>query len=126
MSETSIVAPIKHLVPALDKPYQLARVQFDNRSTGLTSGLMVEGDIVIGEFEVALAVEKAAIQSMGEQVGVFVKEGNEYSFTPLRLGRQDNQFAEVLSGLSINQVYVSENSYLIKADIEKSEAEHDH
>ena len=87
---------------------------------------MVEGDIVIGEFEVELAVEKDAIQTLGEQVGVFVKEGSEYHFTPLRIGRQDNQYAEVLSGLSLSQEYVYENSYLIKADIEKSEAAHEH
>ena len=37
-----------------------------------------------------------------------------------------DSFVEVLSGLDPGQEYVYKNSYLIKADIEKSEAEHVH
>lgn len=118
--------PIQHIIPALDKPYQLARVVFDNRLKGLTPGLLVEGHIVVDEFTAKLAVENDAIQTMGEQPGVFVKQGNEYTFAPLGLGRRDDRYVEVLSGLKPGQQYVSKNSYLIKADIEKSEAEHEH
>ncbi|MDP2380154.1 MAG: heavy metal resistance protein CzcB, partial [Pseudohongiella sp.] len=38
----------------------------------------------------------------------------------------DGEFVEVLSGLSAGESYVVDNSYLIKADIEKSGAEHAH
>lgn len=117
---------IQHIIPALDKPYQLARVAFDNRARGLSPGLLIEGHIVVGEFKVNLAVEKVAIQTLGEQQGVFVKNDIEYVFAPLRLGRADDRYVEVLSGLKPGQSYVSENSYLLKADIEKSEAEHAH
>lgn len=58
--------------------------------------------------------------------GVFVKHDDEYTFTPLVLGRGDDHFYEVIDGLESSAEYVSQNSYLIKADIEKSEAEHDH
>ena len=44
----------------------------------------------------------------------------------LELGRRDSSFVEVRSGLTPGTVYVTENSYLIKADIEKSGASHDH
>jgi cobalt-zinc-cadmium efflux system membrane fusion protein len=44
----------------------------------------------------------------------------------LELGRRDGEFVEVLSGLEPGTGYVSENSYLVKADIEKSGASHDH
>ena len=37
-----------------------------------------------------------------------------------------DHFYEVIEGLDVGSVYVSQNSYLIKADIEKSEAEHEH
>ncbi|WP_414729711.1 efflux RND transporter periplasmic adaptor subunit [Zhongshania aliphaticivorans] len=117
---------IQHLIPVLDKPYQLARVKLDNQAKGLAPGLLVEGQIVVGEYSVDLAVEKIALQTLGEQRGVFVKNGDEYGFVPLRLGRSDDSYVEVLAGLSPGQDYVSENSYLIKADIEKSEAEHEH
>jgi len=122
----AITAKIAHIIPALNKPYLLARVQFNNKMYGLSPGLLVEGHIVIEKVPVTLAVVKSAIQSMGEQRGVFVQEGDKYEFTPLQLGRSDDTYAEVLSGLTTKQSYVSKNSYLIKADIEKSEAEHEH
>lgn len=58
--------------------------------------------------------------------GVFIKEGESYRFLPLTLGRMDDHYVEVLDGLEEGQQYVNQNSYLIKADIEKSEAEHEH
>jgi cobalt-zinc-cadmium efflux system membrane fusion protein len=44
----------------------------------------------------------------------------------LELGRQDDVWVEVLGGFQSGTLYVSNNSYLIKADIEKSGASHDH
>jgi len=126
VNKQSITGKIAHIIPALNKPYQLARVQFYNREYGLSPGLLVEGHIVTGNIPVTLAVLKSAIQSMGEQQGVFVQQGEQYEFTPLQLGRSDNSYVEVLGGLEAEQPYVSINSYLIKADIEKSEAEHEH
>ncbi len=126
VNEQVIAGKIAHIIPALDKPYQLARVQFNNRTYGLSPGLLVEGHIVTGNIPVKLAVMKSAIQSMGEQQGVFVQQGEQYAFAPLQLGRSDDTYVEVLSGLTAEQSYVSKNSYLIKADIEKSEAEHEH
>lgn len=125
-NDEELTGTIRHIIPALDKPYQLARVSFDNRTKRLTPGLLVEGHIVIDTFMANVAVEKDAIQTVGDQVGVFTKKGNEYTFAPLTLGRRDNRYIEVLSGLPSGQIYVYKNSYLIKADIEKSEAEHDH
>lgn len=125
-ADQKIAGTISHVIPALDKPYQLARVQIDNQSLGLSPGLLVEGRIVIDEFSVPLAVEKNGIQQLDGVHGVFVQEGEVFLFTPLELGRDDGIHVEVLSGLTSNQRYVNSNSYLIKADIEKSEAEHEH
>ena len=121
-----IEGEISHIIPALDKPYQLARVKIDNRQLGLSPGLLVEGRVVFGDLAVPLAIEKGGIQNVGSQAGVFIQEGDSYQFTPLRLGRSDDRYVEVLGGLQNGQRYVNRNSYLIKADIEKSEAEHDH
>jgi len=126
VNDQVIAGKIAHIIPALNKPYQLARVQFNNEVHGLSPGLLVEGHVVTGNIPVKLAVMKSAIQSMGEQQGVFVHQGDQYKFTPLQLGLSDDTYVEVLSGLEAKQSYVSKNSYLIKADIEKSEAEHEH
>ncbi|GAA5317060.1 MAG: hypothetical protein AseanaTS_22640 [Candidatus Pelagadaptatus aseana] len=121
-----IAGKVSHIIPSLDKPYQLARVELDNRQLRLSPGLLVEGRIVIAEFQVPLAVEKAGVQQLGGRSGVFIQEEETYRFAPLTLGRADEHYVEVLGGLEINQRYVSQNSYLVKADIEKSEAEHAH
>jgi cobalt-zinc-cadmium efflux system membrane fusion protein len=44
----------------------------------------------------------------------------------LEMGRRDPQWVEVLGGLEPGTLYVTQNSYLIKADIEKSGAKHAH
>ena len=38
----------------------------------------------------------------------------------------DGDFVEVLSGLSAGDAYVSKNSFVIKADIGKADASHEH
>ena len=121
-----IDANIDHVVPSLDTPYQLARIKLKNTDQTLVPGLMVQAHIVTGKFSADLAVSRNAIQEIDGRQGVFVKDGETYSFTPLVLGRQDDAFVEVLEGLAEGSEYVSDNSYLLKADLEKSEAEHDH
>lgn len=124
--QQTIAGKISHIIPTLDKPYQLARVPLDNQKLGLSPGLLVEGRIVIDTFNVSLAVDKNGVQQLGGRSGVFIQEGESYRFVPLTLGRMDDHYVEVLDGLEEGQQYVNQNSYLIKADIEKSEAEHEH
>ena len=57
---------------------------------------------------------------------VFVKNGSEYTAHAIEVGRSDGQLTEVLSGLEIGDEYVTQNSYLLKADLEKAGASHDH
>lgn len=122
----SVASTVDHILPSIDAPYQIARVKLANDKQALFPGLMMEARIEVGRFSVALAVAKDAVQMLGGRQGVFVKHGEEYTFTPLILGRNDDHFYEVVEGLEAGSNYVSQNSYLIKADIEKSEAEHEH
>ena len=123
INEQQIQSHIAHLVPAANKPYMLARVKLDNTELKLSPGQLAKAKIYTGKFEVSLAVEKESIQELGGRLGVFVKEDESYEFTPLNLGKSDDNLIEVISGLEKGAEYVSENSYLIKADILKSEAE---
>jgi cobalt-zinc-cadmium efflux system membrane fusion protein len=45
---------------------------------------------------------------------------------PVKLGAKNSEWVEVLQGLSPNSEYVTQNSYVIKADILKSGASHSH
>jgi len=118
---------IMHLLPSQNNaPYVIARVAVDNRQGLLSPGLLVTAKIVVDASEVPLAVDRRAIQQFENQAVVFVQEGETYEPRPLELGRSDERIAEVRSGLQPGDRYVVENSYLIKADLEKSSASHEH
>ncbi len=120
-------ARITHMAPSDNHaPYMLARLNVDNAQQQFTPGELVRADIVIENVTVPLAIENRALQTLeGHQV-VFVKSGDTYDRRALTLGRTDGHFTEVLHGLQSNETYVVDNSYLIKADIEKAGAGHQH
>jgi cobalt-zinc-cadmium efflux system membrane fusion protein len=103
-----------------------ARVPLENPDGRLRAGQFVRAQVTVAETEVPLAVHRSALQSFRDFTVVYARVGNTYEVRMLELGRQDDEFIEVLGGLSPGEIYVTENSYLIKADIEKSGASHDH
>ncbi|WP_417532420.1 efflux RND transporter periplasmic adaptor subunit [Marinobacter lipolyticus] len=118
---------ISHILPgSSESPAVLARVTLDNSDGRWSPGLLLQADIIIGQTEVALAVDNRAIQSFEDNTVVFVQEGDTYESRTVELGRKDAEQTEILSGLEPGELYVVENSYLIKADLEKSSAEHAH
>ncbi|MEK7258715.1 MAG: HlyD family efflux transporter periplasmic adaptor subunit [Pseudomonadota bacterium] len=118
---------ISHILPgSSESPAVLARVTLDNSDGRWSPGLLLQADITIGRSEVALTVDNRAIQSFENNPVVFVQEGATYESRTVALGRKDAEQTEILSGLEPGELYVVENSYLIKADLEKSSAEHAH
>ena len=125
--DTQIGASIRDILPqGDDSPYVIARVQIDNSDDLLAPGRLVTGHIVVERMEAPLVIERRALQSLDNSQVVFIQEGNAFEARPVELGLTDGEFVEVLSGLSAGESYVVDNSYLIKADIEKSGAEHAH
>jgi cobalt-zinc-cadmium efflux system membrane fusion protein len=104
----------------------LARVVLENTDGSLLPGMFLTGEIQVAEFLVPLAVKRTALQAFRDFTVVYAKVGDEYEVRMLELGRQDSDWIEVLDGLTAGTRYVTINSYLIKADIEKSGASHDH
>ena len=119
------VAPAATQPGAVGSVYSV-RVALDNADRRWMPGLFVEGAIQIGETRVPLAVKRSGLQAFRDFTVVFEQVGETYEVRMLELGRQDDTFVEVLGGLKAGAKYVGENSYLIKADIEKSGASHDH
>ena len=80
----------------------------------------------MNEVAVPLAVKKSGLQSFRDFTVVYARVGDTYEVRMLDLGRSDGEHVEVLGGLEPGTTYVTGNSYLVKADIEKSGASHDH
>ena len=98
----------------------------DDPGTAWTPGLYVSAEVLTGGGEVPLAVRASALQRFRDFTVVFARVGDTYEVRMLELGRSDGEYVEVLGGLKPGTEYVTAQSYLIKADIEKSGASHDH
>lgn len=102
------------------------RVSVPNASGALQAGQFVTAAIEIGQFAVPLAVKRSALQSHDGAAVVYARYGEIYEVRKLELGREAGEWVEVRSGITAGTEYVTQNSYIIKADIEKSGASHDH
>ena len=103
-----------------------ARVTLDNTEGKLRPGQFVRAAVTVAEHAVPLAVRRAGIQGFRDFQVVFARFGDTYEVRMLELGISDAEWMEVTGGLSAGTEYVTGNSYLVKADIEKSGASHDH
>ena len=88
--------------------------------------MTVSATVAVAEREVALAVKESGLQRFRDFTVVFAQVGETYEVRMLELGARDGEYAEVLGGLKPGTRYVAEQSFLIKADVEKSAASHDH
>jgi cobalt-zinc-cadmium efflux system membrane fusion protein len=89
-------------------------------------GLFAAVEVVREEKTAPVAVAVEAIQTFRDWSVVFVRYGNLFEARPLELGRSDGQYVEVLSGLIPGEQYASHNSFVIKAELGKAGATHDH
>jgi cobalt-zinc-cadmium efflux system membrane fusion protein len=126
--EHSVRAEIEAILPTADMMTQtiIAHVDLPNADGGWRPGQAVEGAAVVQRHEAALAVRTRALQRFRDFTVVFARVGDTYEVRMLELGRQTPEWTEVLGGLQPGEVYVSDNAFLIRADIEKSGASHDH
>lgn len=92
----------------------------------LTEGSFVSAQIEVATIDVPLAVKRVGLQAFRDFTVVYAKVGEQYEVRMLELGREGSEWIEVLGGLEPGTEYVTENSFILKADIEKSGASHDH
>ncbi|CAM5556198.1 efflux RND transporter periplasmic adaptor subunit [Rhodanobacter lindaniclasticus] len=104
----------------------VARAQIPNKDNAWRPGMAVVGDVTVAEREVPLAVNISGLQRFRDFTVVFANIGDTYEVRMLELGDRDDTSVEVLGGIKPGTTYVSEQSFLIRADIEKSGASHDH
>jgi cobalt-zinc-cadmium efflux system membrane fusion protein len=86
----------------------------------------VEGSFAVAQAEAPLAVRTRAVQRFRDFEVVYAKVGDTYEVRMLEIGRRTPEWTEVLGGLEPGAEYVTDGAFLIRADIEKSGASHDH
>lgn len=126
--ERSADTRIVRLTPATGAGGAAMKVwaRLDTADASWTPGLPVDAQVLTGGAEVPLAIPRSALQAFRDFTVAFARIGETYEVRMLELGRSDGEYVEVLSGLKPGTEIVVGNSFLVKADIEKSGASHDH
>lgn len=74
----------------------------------------------------AIVIPKTAVQNIKGENNVFVEKGENYIPRIVTIGRKDEKNVEVLEGLQQGEKYAGSNTFVLKAEYEKEEAEHNH
>jgi cobalt-zinc-cadmium efflux system membrane fusion protein len=104
----------------------IARARIRNDDGRWRPGTAVRARVTVSERPVALRVPLGAVQKLEDRNVVFVRDGDTYAVRAVQLGNRDSEGAEVVAGLQPGEEVVVEQSYLIKADLGKAGAAHEH
>lgn len=104
----------------------LARSVLSNDNQEWVPGMFINGSIIYLSKNAPITIKLSALQRWNEWDVIFIQKGNSFEATPIELGEKNGKYAEVIKGIKAGQSYVAENSYLLKAELGKSSASHDH
>ena len=123
-----IEATLERVLPGTATASQstVARATIPNADAQWRPGSAVKVRITVARKPAALVVPLSALQTFRDGDAVFVRVGDIYEARPVELGERDAERVEVRSGLKPGDQVVVAQSYLVKADIEKSGASHEH
>ena len=103
-----------------------ARVVLANPDGAWRPGLAVNVDIVTGSAKVGVAVSREALQTVDGRQVVYKRVKDGFVAQPVALGRSDERFVEIVSGLAAGEPYAASGSFGVKAEAGKGEADHGH
>ena len=121
-------ATIMFVSPLLDKDTRAARVvaSVDNAAGKWRPGAFVTADIPIETEPAAQVVPVAALQTLNGESIVFVRTTDGFEARKVGVGRRDARIAEITTGLAAGERVATRNTFILKADLGKSEVDHDH
>jgi cobalt-zinc-cadmium efflux system membrane fusion protein len=125
---------VSFISPTLDPDTRTARVRIDVTNAGdLRPGMFATAQIVanhaVTTAPAALAVPDEAVQTVEGGPAVFVPvEGEENTFAKraITVGKSIGGWAPVISGLKEGEQIVINGSFILKAELGKGEAAHEH
>lgn len=110
-----------------------ARVVLKNPGAAWRPGLFVTADVAVDRVDAPVVVSYEGVQRVEGKDVVFVQEGDAFEARAIKPGRQGKapgaqgaELVEVLDGIAAGERYVGKNSFILKAELGKSEAGHDH
>ena len=125
---------IAYVAPELDPTTRTARVRVEvaNEDAKLLPGMFATAEIAAGagsEAEPVVAVAEEAVQNVEGEPAVFVPvegEPNTFAKRAVGVGRPIGGMVPVFAGLKDGERYVSSGSFVLKAELGKAGAAHEH
>ncbi len=125
---TAIEAKLSYISPVGNSDTQsaLARAVVSNKDLRLRPGLFVTGRLLLTAKPVSVAVKSNALQTVESRTVVFVRTGDKFEARDVEIGNRDSEYVEVLFGVTDGDIYAAKNSFVIKAELAKGTASHEH
>ncbi|MBN1345500.1 MAG: efflux RND transporter periplasmic adaptor subunit [Phycisphaerae bacterium] len=110
---------VGYVSPVVDEKTRttLARVVLANPEGRWRPGMFVKARMTVGRGEAGVVVPKTAVQRIGDKAVVFVETKEGLKATPIALGSATATHAEVTSGLTAGERYVTAGAFELKAKI---------
>lgn len=125
-----VPAKVRSVTPGVDAASRAATVVLD---------LAAPGDLQPGQYARALirpavartsatgfVVPEEAVQNVEGRDVVFVRTSDGFVATPVTIGQRGGGRAEILSGVDAGQVVAGAKAFVLKAELGKGDAGHDH
>ena len=108
-----------------------ARIELASPGPMWRPGLFVTAHVAVDEAPFPVVVPDAAVQRYEGGDVVFVAEGDTFEARPVEIGSRGVSpggvsVVALSSGLRAGEQYVAKNSFIVKADLAKGEAGHEH
>jgi cobalt-zinc-cadmium efflux system membrane fusion protein len=118
---------VSYVTPVVDPATRTAtaRVVLRNPDGAWRPGMFVSASILT-PVEGAIVIPHDAVQRVGGEPTVFVVVDAHFVPRGVRLGHAGRNNVEVLMGLRAGERYAADRSFLVKAELAKGEAGHDH
>jgi cobalt-zinc-cadmium efflux system membrane fusion protein len=114
--------------PVIDPETRAAKaiIELKNDDGRWRPGTFANAAIETDTQQAGFIVPKDAIQTVEGKPVVFIKIAEGFQKREVTLGREDSRSLEITSGLNAGDMIASKNTFVLKAEAGKSEAEHAH
>jgi len=118
---------VAYVAPVVDQATRTAtaRIELPNPDGAWRPGLFVTVT-VLHPIEAPVVVARTAVHGYDGGSAVFVVEGDRFVPRPVTVGRRGRTTVEITTGLSPGERFAEEGSFLVKAELGKGAAGHDH
>ncbi|MDR3604572.1 MAG: efflux RND transporter periplasmic adaptor subunit [Syntrophaceae bacterium] len=104
----------------------IARVVLNNPDGKLRPGLFVTAKISVENIDVPVVVPKTALKNIENKTVTFIRKEGGFEPKIVKRGRVDNSHVEILSGLQAGERFASDGSFILRAEMGKSNVTDDH